>query len=72
LGRKITTITGLASKRPDILAEVKTRLQQEMKKLTEAKEWAQQYRAGADPHVPKWAKGYEGQLHGPDIIEDEA
>lgn len=71
LGRKITTLGGLRSRRADILAEVKQRLETEVTKLTDAQTWAQQFRAGANPKLPKWAKPYEGQLHGPDIIEDE-
>ena len=47
---------------PDLPPEAQKRIQEEIQKMNEALQWAQQYRNDEDPEIPRWARRWKHQL----------
>jgi hypothetical protein len=47
---------------PNLPPEAQTRIQEEIQKMNEALQWAQQYQNDEDPAIPKWARPWQNQL----------
>jgi hypothetical protein len=55
-------IKGLNRHRPNLPPEAQARIDVEIQKMQDALQWADDYRAGNDPDIPRWAKTWKNQL----------
>lgn len=47
---------------PNLPPEAQKRIQEEIQKMNEALQWAQQYQNDEDPEIPRWARPWKHQL----------